>query len=92
METTRWPRTVRAGDLEIEGRMIGAGFVKLSEEELEKRRKEGGLASNATGRATIAKIVESLGVSRTRRITGRTQYRGPNMVQVRGNRGSPFPE
>src|SRR5882724_11365758 len=33
---TRWPRTVRAGDLEIEGRTIGAGFVKLSEEELER--------------------------------------------------------
>jgi len=49
-------------------RMIGAGFVKLSEEELEKRHKEGA-CFNATGRATIAEIVESLGVSRTRRIT-----------------------
>jgi len=37
----RWLRTVRAGDLEIDGRTIGAGFVKLSEEEMEKRRKDG---------------------------------------------------
>jgi len=37
----RLPRTIRAGDLEVDGRTIGAGFVKLSEEEMEKRCKEG---------------------------------------------------
>jgi len=72
MEPARWLRTVRAGDLEIDGRTIGAGFVKLSEEEMEKRRKTV-LASNATRRATIAEIVESLGASRIRKDTGRTR-------------------
>jgi len=36
---TRWPRTVRAGDLEIGRKNDSAGFVKLSEEEREKRRQ-----------------------------------------------------
>jgi len=34
-------RIVQAGDLEVDGRTINAGFVKLSEEEMEKRHKEG---------------------------------------------------
>jgi len=51
--------------------MIGAGFVKLSEEEWRRGARKA-LASNATRKATIAKNVGSLGASRTKRITGRT--------------------
>jgi len=51
------------------------------------------LASNATRRATIAEIVESLGASRIRKDTGRTPVtKDQNMVQVRGIEDRLFPK
>src|SRR5882724_5927330 len=88
----RWPRTVRAGDLEIEGRTIGAGFVKLSEEEMEKRRKEGTcFKCNKKGHySRECRVARSF--SNQENYWKDTGNRGPNMVQVRGIENRLFPE
>jgi len=84
------PRTVRAGDLEIEGRTIGAGFVKLSEEELEKRRKEGA-CFKCNKKGHYSRECRSVRGSRPGQLPKDTGNREPNMVQVRGIEDRLFP-
>src|SRR5882724_1674312 len=72
--------------------MIGVGFVKLSEEELERRRKEGAcFKCNRKGHY-------SRECQDARSFPNQGNYRkdpgnrGPNMVQVRGIEDRLFPE